>query len=235
MITRIPAAARHAADHGWLKTKLLFSFAGYYDPANMHFGALRVFNDDSIAPHNGFNEHEHDNMEIITIMLEGELTHRDSLGNAEVIKAGEVQQMSAGSGITHAEMNESDKPVRLYQLWIFPSALSLPTQYGQKDFSKKEKNALVPVASGEGMAGALPMQCDATVYLAELESGALVNHAIRPDRGTFVYITEGSITINGTFFEAGDQARIITETNIAISTTENTTFVLVDVPLIDGE
>lgn len=235
MITHIPADARHTADHGWLKTKLLFSFAGYHDPANIHFGALRVFNDDSIAPHNGFSEHEHDNMEIVTIMLEGELTHRDSLGNTEVIKAGEVQQMSAGSGITHAELNESDKPVRLYQLWVFPSALSLPTQYGQKDFSNKEKNVLVPVASGEGKSGALPMQCDATVYLAELESSTSVEHAIRSDRGAFIYITEGAITINDTRFEAGDQARIMAENHIAISATENAKFVLVDLPLIDGE
>lgn len=235
MIQRIPAEARHLADHGWLKTNLLFSFAGYYDPANMHFGSLRVFNDDHIAAHNGFSEHEHDNMEIVTIVLEGELTHKDSMGNIEKIKAGEVQHMSAGSGITHAEMNESDEPVHLYQLWIFPTALSLPTRYGQKDFSGKPKNALVPVASGEGKEGALPMQTDATVYLAGLDSGKTIDFSLAANRGAFIYVSSGQVSVNGIKISALDQARIKEEPNLRIEASEDSSFVLIDVPLVDGE
>ncbi len=235
MIKRIPAAIRYHADHGWLKTHLLFSFANYQDEKNMHFGTLRVFNDDYIDAHNGFSEHEHDNMEIVTIVLEGELTHKDSLGNKGVIKAGEVQQMSAGSGITHAEMNESDAPVHLYQIWLFPNKLSLPTLYGQKDFSNIEKNTLVAIASGEDKAGALPMQTMATIYKAELEAEATINYTLKENRGLFIYVSDGILKINDEVLNTGDQARIKDEKSVSIVTVGKAKLIIIDVPLIDGE
>lgn len=232
MITHIPAANRYHADHGWLKTHYLFSFADYYDLANMNFGNLRVFNDDSIAAHNGFGEHAHDNMEIVTIVLKGELTHKDSLGNKGTIKAGEVQHMSAGSGITHAEMNESNTPVHLYQIWIAPRAFNLSSRYRQKDFSDMEKNRLVAVASGEEKAGALSMQTDATIYLAEMEAGKSLEHKIKSSRGVFVYLTKGNIAINKTTLAPGDQARISEEDMITVDAQSSAKFVLIDVPLM---
>ena len=136
MITKISSSSRHHADHGWLSTYFLFSFAEYYDPQNLEFGNLRVFNDDTIAPHSGFSEHDHDNMEIVTIVHEGTLTHRDSMGSVGAISAGEVQYMSAGTGVTHAEMNDGGVPVHLFQIWLYPNEKNAAPRYEQKRFLK---------------------------------------------------------------------------------------------------
>ena len=233
MIEKIEASQRFFADHGWLKTHLLFSFANYRDPENTHFGSLRVFNDDIVAAGAGFPEHPHDNMEIVTIVLEGELTHKDNLGNIGILKPGEVQRMSAGSGIIHAEYNNSENPVHLYQIWIFPRSENLPPSYEQKDFSINfSKNTLIPVASGKHQEGAMIMQTDATVYIADLEANTTTSHSLNHNRGLFIYIQNGNLEINGIGFSINDQARIINESEIILKAKENTKCILIDVPLV---
>lgn len=248
MVTKIPADRRHFADHGWLRTYYLFSFADYYDPANVNFGTLRVFNDDVIAARSGFSEHDHANMEIVTIVLDGELTHGDNMGTGGTIRAGEVQYMSAGSGVTHSEMNRSDAPVHLYQIWLLPDVEDAEPRYAQKDFSSIPKaNILLPVASGsfpppagggversetEGsLNGTLEMRTDATIFLSELEMGRTIEHGLLTGRGAFIYVTEGRLDINGTDFMANDQARITHETSLRIKAREDSKFILIDVPI----
>lgn len=232
MITRIPAEKRYKAENGWLTSYHLFSFAEYYDPQNMDFGVLRVVNDDTIASESGFGEHGHDNMEIITIMWEGELTHRDSLGNEGVIRPGEVQVMSAGTGVQHAEMNESFEPAQLYQIWIMPREQGLTPRYDQKDFSAvTNANTLLPVASGEDKEGALMINADATVYTSILDEGKSITHAIGKDRGLFIYTRSGAITVNGVELHPNDQARIINEETAEITATEYAEYLLIDVAL----
>ncbi|HAG27318.1 TPA: pirin family protein [Patescibacteria group bacterium] len=231
MIRKIPANKRYKAEHDWLTTYHLFSFAMYFDRGNMNFGALRVFNDDYIDGENGFGAHSHDNMEIITIVHEGTLTHQDSMGNTGTISKGEVQYMSAGTGVTHAEVNQGKEKVHLYQIWIMPDKQNQPPQYSQKDFSEAPKNILVPVASGQNMDGAIPIRTDSTIYLSKLEQGNTIRHTLKHDRGLFIYIKEGNLVINGTEFEKEDQARIIDETDILIKTSEGAEFIAIDVPM----
>lgn len=229
MITRIEAAKRFKADHGWLQTYHLFSFADYHDPQNIHWGNLRVFNDDTIAGKSGFGEHSHDNMEIVTIVFEGALTHQDSMGNTGVIRKGEVQYMSAGTGVTHAEMNEGEDPVHLYQIWLLPKQRDLKPQYGQKDFSTvASKNMLLPVASGQDQGEALKMQADATIYTGELKEGESLEHSVQPEQGVFLYVRSGSLEVNGTALDVGDQARIFEEDRIGITALKDSRFVLID-------
>jgi hypothetical protein len=231
MIKRIPANTRHLAAHGWLNSFHLFSFAEYYDPENVGFGPLRVFNDDFIIGESGFGEHPHKNMEIVTIMREGTLTHRDSMGNTKTITAGEVQCMTAGTGVAHAEVNMGKEPVRLSQIWIEPREKDLAPAYDQRDYSTIEKNTLVAVASGQGMVGALNINTDSTIYLGEFEAGSSITHVMEKGRGVFVYLTAGSLSINGETFETGDQARIDGETSLALVAVGMAKFVLIDVPL----
>ncbi len=233
MIEKIEASKRFFADHGWLKTHLLFSFADYQDPKNTNFGSLRVFNDDIVAAGAGFPEHPHDNMEIVTIVLEGELTHKDSLGNIGTLKPGEVQRMTAGSGVIHSEYNNSEKPVHLYQIWIFPRSENLPPSYEQKDFSNNFlKNTLIPVASGENKGKVMIMQTDATVYITDLEVNKTITHSLNHNRGLFIYIQTGNLEINRLDFSTGDQARITNEPEISLIAKESTKCIIIDVPLI---
>jgi redox-sensitive bicupin YhaK (pirin superfamily) len=231
MISKIPSSNRHYIDHGWLKTYHLFSFADYFDPRNMNFGTLRVFNDDSIDGQTGFGEHHHENMEIVTIVLIGELTHKDSMGNIGTIKAGEVQYMSAGTGVTHAEMNAGDEPVHLYQIWILPDEEGLPPLYSQRDFREASKNVLVPVASGQSKEGSLPMRTDSTIYTSKLEAGQTIRYSLPSGRGAFIYITQGNLKIYNTEFETGDQARIRGAEELTITALKDTQFILIDVSM----
>lgn len=232
MVTKIPADRRHFADHGWLRTYYLFSFAAYHDPANVNFGTLRVFNDDVIDGHSGFGEHDHADMEIVTIVLSGALTHGDNMGNGGTIRAGEVQYMSAGSGVTHSEINSSSDPVHLYQIWILPDVESAPPRYAQKDFSAAiEAGGLVPVASGQGKPDALQMRTDATIYRAALASGEEHSYPLAQGRGGFVYVTQGRLSIGDETFGPGDQARISGESSLDIRTVDGAHFILIDVPL----
>ncbi len=173
MIKITKAESRHFQDHGWLKTYWLFSFDSYYDPANIQFGALRVFNDDKVAEGKGFDMHRHREMEIVSIVLSGAITHQDSLGNRKRVKAGEVQVMSAGTGIMHSEYNQEQKELHLYQIWFLPNKSGLTPSYDQKDFSKVDKtNQLVAVASGKNDKDALYINSDARLLLGQLERGS---------------------------------------------------------------
>lgn len=230
MIKIIRSDQRHFSDHGWLQTYWLFSFSDYYDPANIRFGALRVFNDDVVQPGTGFPTHPHREMEIVTIVLSGELTHEDSTGSRGVIKAGEVQRMSAGTGIAHSEFNLSDEPVHLYQIWIFPDVRGLEPGYEQRSLSAgAEKNRLLPVASGQRLADALTIHTDATIYLSELEAGRAIDFDTNLARGVFVYVTGGSLTLGGERLERGDQARIVAEGRLSFKTEEGAGLILIDV------
>ncbi len=229
MITKIEAKDRYRAEHGWLSSHHLFSFAEYHDPRNMNFGVLRVFNDDRIDGENGFGAHGHQNMEIVTIVLEGELTHEDTIGNRKCIKAGEVQYMSAGTGVKHSEMNLAREVVHLYQIWLTPRRNGFTPAYDQKDFSHMEKNILVPVVSGEKQEGVIYIESDATIYKATLEKGKEIVYEVGVGRGVFIYVTRGILEINGTTFNSGDQARIEGEESLTIVAKEETECVMVDV------
>lgn len=231
MLRKITAAQRFKAEHGWLRSYHLFSFASYFDRGNMNFGTLRVFNDDYIGGNSGFGAHSHDNMEIITIVHSGTLTHQDSMSNIGNIKAGEVQYMSAGTGVTHAELNQSDEPVHLYQIWVFPDEQNLPPQYAQRDFSNAPINELVPVASGEGKPGAITIRANATIYTANMEPGQTIRHKLASLRGLFVYVKEGSVRINGIQLEKEDQARIIDEADVLFQSDAETELIAIEVSM----
>jgi quercetin 2,3-dioxygenase len=235
MINTIRGDIRHFSDFGWLRTYWLFSFSDYYDPQNIQFGALRVFNDDVVEPGTGFPTHPHREMEIITVVLSGEITHEDSLGNKTVIKADDVQRMSAGTGITHSEFNLSETPVHFYQIWIHPDSGGLKPSYDQKTFTPhSRRNRLFPVASGQGKAGAVTLHTDATIYLADLETDRAITYDISDTRRIFAYVTEGLLEINGHRLEKNDQARIDEETHLTIKAADNSSFILVDVPSCKG-
>jgi len=185
MIQIRKSTERGHANYGWLNTYYTFSFADYNDPKHVHFRALRVMNEDTIAPGRGFGTHPHDNMEIVTYVLEGALEHRDSMGNGEVLKAGEFQRMSAGSGITHSEFNPSStEPVHLYQIWLFPKTRNVAPSYEQKRFDEaKRLNTLQLVASPDGADGSLTINQDARIYLASNYSANAATVTLAPIKG----------------------------------------------------
>ncbi len=231
LIQVIPAAKRHFSDIGWLKTYWLFSFDDYYDPSNVEFGALRVFNDDRISPGRGFPSHTHREMEIVTIMLEGELTHQDSGGHQALIREGDVQRMSAGTGITHSEFNRGRDPVHLYQIWIRPRTKGAGPSYDQRSFGRsKWRNALLPLASGRALDGALGMNTDSTIFRTELDRGRTLDFETDPSRLTFVYLGRGELAIDGTTVGEGDQARISKAEKVRLEARSDSALVLIDIP-----
>jgi len=235
MIKVIPASQRHFSDFGWLRTYWLFSFSNYYDPDNIQFGALRVFNDDVVAPGTGFPTHPHREMEIVTIVLDGEMTHEDSMGNKTVIRPGDVQRMSAGTGLTHSEFNLADEPVHFYQIWIFPDIEGLTPGYDQKHFDPAVwKNKLHPVASGQDKPDSVTFHTDATIYRGFFDPGMSFDFETDESRRLFVYVTQGEVRVNGTPLKETDQARIDLEPNLAIETGDATEFILIDVPSCKG-
>jgi redox-sensitive bicupin YhaK (pirin superfamily) len=232
MIQTIKADERYFSDFGWLKTYWLFSFDNYYDPANVQFGSLRVFNDDIVAPQSGFPTHPHREMEIVTAVLAGEVTHKDSMGNHTTIRAGEVQRMSAGTGVAHSEHNLGQEPLHLYQIWILPGERRLQPSYDQKHFpAELRRNRLLPVASGQGHDGAVTMNTDATIYMADFDGGQATDYELTDGRGAFVYVTEGTLRVNDTRLAAKEQARIAGERRLNLMADEKTSFILIDVPL----
>jgi len=235
MIQIIRKEQRHFNDFDWLKTYWLFSFADYYDPANIQFGALRVFNDDVVEPGTGFPTHPHREMEIVTIVLDGEMTHEDSMGNKMVIRPGDVQRMSAGTGLTHSEFNLGSSPVHFYQIWIFPDVQKLSPSYDQRTYQPADwNNRLFPLASGQNIADAVTFHTDATIYRSTLEPGRTLEMAQAPGRRVFVYLSSGEIAINGTTFREKDQARIDADTVLQIEGKQHADFILVDVPSCKG-
>lgn len=210
MIRILKSDERGHANHGWLDTHFTFSFADYYDPKHMHFRTLRVMNDDRVAGGGGFPMHPHRDMEIVTYVLEGTLEHRDSMGNGSVIKPGDIQYMSAGTGVTHSEFNASKtEPVHLYQIWMFPEKQGLKPTYGQKNFGEAEKRGkLRLLVSPDGRDGSVKIRQDNDLYATVLIAGETVKHELKPERHAYVQVARGSVTLNGKKLEEGDGAAI---------------------------
>ncbi len=231
MINIIHAADRHYNDMGWLKTYWLFSFDNYYDPANVSHGALRVFNDDVVLPHRGFDTHPHEEMEIISIVLDGEMTHKDTMGNETIIHKDDVQRMTAGTGLYHSEKNQSDDPVHFYQIWIKPDKGGLAPSYDQQSFDPETwKNKLALLASDKTGTGVVKLNTTAAIYRAALDMGEIISHEISPKTKAFVYLINGSVDINGHKINQNDQARISNTNRLLIKATDNTDLVLIEVP-----
>ncbi len=216
-------------NHGWLDTYHTFSFADYLDPAHVSFRALRVINEDRVAPGQGFGMHGHRDMEIVTIVLEGALQHRDNLGNGEVLRPGEVQRMSAGTGIRHSEFNPSaTEAVHLYQIWLFPREKGLTPSYEQKALDPaRKRNRFQLVASPIGADGGLTIHQDANLYLAEL-TGAAVVHELAPNRAAWLQVLRGNATLNGMSLEAGDGVAITNETKLTVTAAQKAEVLLFD-------
>lgn len=232
MIKVIKSNERHHRDLGWLSTYWHFSFDDYYDPANMNWGGLRVFNDDVIQPGQGFGAHPHRDMEIVTYVLEGELEHEDNQGNRGIIRPGEVQVMSAGSGIVHSEYNHSkEHPVHLLQLWILPRTKGSKPRWAQRLFTFQDRSGtLLPVVSGGDIPDTLRIDQDATIYTAALRAGQEVTHQSRTDRKGYLFVIAGSLTLNGIPLEAGDQVRIAREPELTLGAMEDAELILLDLP-----
>jgi quercetin 2,3-dioxygenase len=230
MIDKRPFESLGGADHGWLKAKHHFSFADYYDPKRMNVGALRVWNDDEIAPGTGFPPHPHADMEIITYVRKGAITHKDSLGNQGRTAAGDVQVMSAGTGIRHAEYNLEQEPTTLFQIWIQPTRLGGSPSWGAKPFPKNDRSGkFVTLASGiEGDADALPIRTDARVAGATLKAGETAEYPLGAGRNAYLVPATGAIEVNGVKLNARDGAAIVEEAVLSIKALEDSEIVLVE-------
>lgn len=219
MITPRPADQRGQTQIGWLQSYHSFSFGEYYDPENKGFRSLRVINDDIVAPGMGFDTHPHRDMEIITWVLSGALQHRDSLGTGSIIKPGELQRMSAGTGIAHSEFNPSEtEPVHLLQIWLFPDRKGHTPSYDQRDFTQAiERPGITLLASGDGRDGSMSIHQDALLYHVRPASGAPVRHTLAPGRNAWVQVTQGPIKVNGVTLQTGDGAAISDETQLTLT------------------
>lgn len=231
MIELRPYNTLGGAQHGWLETRHHFSFANYYDPKRMRWGHLRVWNDDIIAPHTGFPAHPHRDMEIITYVRSGAITHQDSLGNRGRTEAGDVQVMSAGSGIIHSEMNEENEATQLFQIWIMPDEKGLPPSWGTKPFPKEQRSgSFITLASGlPGDTDALPIRANARLVAATLKAGQSTEYHITPGRKVYLVPASGEIEINGVVAAAGDGVAISDESLLKVSAQQDSEIVLVDV------
>ena len=235
MVDIIRAKQRHFSDFGWLKTYWLFSFSSYFDPHNIQFGALRVFNDDVVEPGTGFPTHPHEEMEIVTIVLDGAMTHEDSMGNKALIRAGDVQRMSAGTGLTHSEFNLEEGPVHFCQIWIFPDKSGLQPTYDQKTYEPSDwKNRLFPVASGQGIRGSVTFHTDATIYRAAFDPEHTVTFDNAKGRRLFIYLTSGSLDVNDQTLQEKDQARADVDAPLVLHARKKSEFIMIDVPSCKG-
>jgi redox-sensitive bicupin YhaK (pirin superfamily) len=225
-------ADRGLADHGWLRSFHSFSFADYYDPAHMGFGPLRVINEDRVAPGRGFGAHGHRDMEIVSYVLEGALAHRDSMGNGSVLKPGDVQRMSAGTGVTHSEYNGSQtEPVHFLQIWIEPDARGIAPGYEEAHFDPEQKRGrLRLIASPDGREGSVTIHQDASLYAALLDGEDAVRFTQRPGRRTYVHVVSGSARVNGRALEAGDALKIEGEDEVRIDGARSAEVLLFDLP-----
>ena len=230
MITIRKSDERGRANHGWLDTHFTFSFADYFDPEHVQFRTLRVMNDDRVAGGGGFPMHPHRDMEIVTYVLEGALEHRDSMGNGSVIKPGDVQYMSAGTGVTHSEFNASKtEPVHLYQIWMMPDKRGHKPAYDQKNFTEAEKRgALRLVASPDGREGSVKIRQDNELYATVLGAGGSVKHVLKAERHAYVQVARGSVTLNGKPLETGDGAAISTEKSVELTGVKDAEVLLFD-------
>ena len=230
MITIRKSNDRGHADHGWLNTRFTFSFADYFDLEHVQFRTLRVMNDDRISGGGGFPTHPHKDMEIVTYVLEGALAHKDSMGNGSVIRPGDVQYMSAGTGVAHSEFNASEKETaHLYQIWMFPDKKGYKPVYDQKHFAEAEKSGkLRLVASPDGRDGSVKIRQDNELYATVLAAGEVVKHELRPDRHAYVQVARGSVALNGKKLETGDGARISGEQALELRGVDKAEILLFD-------
>ncbi len=221
---------RGRGEHGWLHARHSFSFAGYFDPKNMGYRSLRVINEDVIDAGGGFGTHPHDNMEIVTWVLEGELAHADSMGRKETLRPGMAQFMSAGSGVTHSEFNGSrEAPVHLLQIWIVPAERDTKPHYEDRDFAAKlDGGGLVTILSPDGRDGSLAIGQDATLGAARLKTNEEVSHDLAAGRGAWVQVARGSVSVNGTALEQGDAAVVEDERAVRIVATEDAEVLVFD-------
>ena len=231
MIEVRPFAQLGGAHHGWLNARHHFSFAEYHDPARMNWGRLRVWNDDEIAPQSGFPPHPHRDMEIITYVRQGAITHQDNLGNQGRTEAGDVQVMSAGTGIAHSEYNLEDETTRIFQIWIQPTQAGLPPSWGAKPFPNGDRaGAFVTLASGyEEDADALRIRTDARLVAATVKAGQSAEYVLQPGRKAYLVGATGAFRVNGVAAQARDGVAIADEALIRIEAQEDSEIVLVDV------
>ncbi|MBF1165280.1 MAG: pirin family protein [Dechloromonas agitata] len=232
MIRVRPSDQRGHANHGWLRAKHSFSFADYYDPAEMGWGVLRVINEDRIAPGMGFGMHGHRDMEIVTYILSGSLEHKDSLGNGGVIRRGEVQRMTAGKGILHSEFNPSpDEETHLLQIWIEPAQRGTRASYEQQPLAVDEmRGRWRLVASPDGAEGSTTIGQDARLWASHLVVGQPLDYALQPGRLAYVQVVSGRLAVNGIALSAGDGARIAEESSLHFAATEEAEILLFDLP-----
>jgi redox-sensitive bicupin YhaK (pirin superfamily) len=230
MITVLPSSKRFHSEAGWLDSRHTFSFADHYDPERLGFRSLRVINDDRVEPARGFGSHSHRDMEIITYVLEGELAHKDSMGNGSVIRPGDVQRMSAGTGVVHSESNPSRSvPVHFLQIWIVPDRPGHSPGYEQKAFSEADRRGkLRLVASPDGRDGSVSVHQDASVYAGLLEPGERAAHQLRPGRHSWVHVARGSIDLNGQTLREGDGAAVSDEERLDLTAKDNSEVLLFD-------
>jgi quercetin 2,3-dioxygenase len=232
MITVRPASERGQGQYGWLDTRHTFSFNNYHDAGHMSFRVLRVMNEDWIAPGQGFGTHGHRDMEIITYVLEGALAHKDSLGNGSVLRPGEFQRMTAGTGIEHSEFNPSDsEPVHLYQIWLFPERRGLPPSYDQRAFPDAErKGKLRVVASPDGRDGSLTIYQNAEVFLTTLDVRDQVTHTLAAGRHAWIQVLRGAVKLDNLDLAAGDGAAVSDLSSVTLLATQSSEAMLFDLP-----
>lgn len=234
MIQTIKANEHHKSEMDWLSTYYHFSFADYFDPKKMNYGPLRVFNDDTIQPGQGFDLHPHRDMEIVTYVIDGELEHEDNRGNKGVIRPGEIQVMTAGYGIMHAERNHSDKkPLHLLQMWVIPDKKELVPSWQQKTYSKEQRldkllQVVSPIDSNSN--GALTVHQNASFYVSSLTSGAEISHKLQSGQKAYVFVIGGKVQINGTTLEERDAAKIEDESKLAIKSEKPSELILIELP-----
>ena len=232
MITLRNAESRGCADHGWLHSRHTFSFGSYYDPEHMGVSNLRVINDDVVAPGGGFATHGHRDMEIVTYVLSGALEHKDNLGNGSVIRPGDVQRMSAGSGVLHSEYNHSsEEPVHFLQIWLEPNRLDVEPGYAQQFFPLQERHGrLQLLVSPDGRDGSISANQEALLYGAVLEAGDAVQYRLAAGRQAYAQVARGSLVLNGQALSSGDGARVQADTVIRIESTDGAEVLLFDLP-----
>ncbi|MEO1671492.1 MAG: pirin family protein [Cyanobacteria bacterium J06631_2] len=218
MITVRPQGERGVANFGWLDSRHSFSFGQYYDPSHMGFASLRVINEDKVIPAKGFGTHGHQDMEIISYVLAGELEHRDSMGNGSVIRPGDVQRMSAGTGVRHSEFNASDtNPVHFLQIWVLPETQGLEPSYEEKNFNSEIKQGkLTLVGSRDGRHNSVTIHQDVNLYLGSLGQSDRLNYQIASDRAAWLQVTKGDVKLNDRLLQAGDGAAIVDEAEVVI-------------------
>lgn len=228
MLTLRPAEARGHVRMGWLDTWHTFSFGNYYDPAHMGSSVLRVINDDRVAPHTGFGMHGHRNMEILTVMLAGTLTHRDSMNNEAQLTAGEYQLMSAGSGVMHSEMNQGEEPVHLLQIWIEPNATGTPPGYQQQRWA--DAPGMTLIASADGRDNSFVIRQDARVWRGKLAAGESHTLNLPPGRTGWLQLIAGRLSVNGMLLQTGDGLEITQHASVEIESHDNADFLFFDLP-----